>query len=67
MGSPPAVEMYVEAGRLRLPFRSLRTVSERLGHVHPGFTPSTYTHVVPRTQEAAAQAIGEEVFGKAKA
>jgi hypothetical protein len=25
---------------------------------------STYTHVVPGTQEAAAVAIGEEVFGK---
>ena len=45
---------------------SLRTVSEPLGHADPGFTLSTYTHVVPGTQEAAAQAIGEEVFGKAK-
>ena len=43
---------------------SLRTVSERLGHADPGFTLSTYTHVVPGTQEAAAQAIGEEVFGR---
>jgi hypothetical protein len=25
---------------------------------------SIYTHAVPGTQEAAAQAIGEEVFGK---
>jgi integrase len=46
---------------------SLRTVSERLGHSDPGFTLSTYTHVVPGTQEAATVAIGEEVFGKAKA
>jgi integrase len=43
---------------------SLRTVSERLGHADPGFTLSPYTHVVPGTQEAAAVAIGEEVFGK---
>ena len=42
----------------------LRTVPERLGHADPGFTLSTYTHVVPGTQEAAAQAIGEEVFGR---
>lgn len=46
---------------------SLRTVSERLGHADQGFTLSTYTHVVPGTQEAAAVAIGEEVFGKTKA
>ncbi len=45
----------------------LRAVSERLGHADPGFTLTTYTHVVPGTQEAAAVAIGEEVFGKAKA
>jgi hypothetical protein len=42
---------------------SLRTVSQRLGHADPGFTLSTYTHGVPGTQQAAAQAIGEEVFG----
>jgi len=46
---------------------SLRTVSERLGHADPGFTLSTYTHVVPGTQEAAAQAIGEEVFSAGRA
>jgi integrase len=46
---------------------SLRTVSERLGHADPAFTLSTYTHLVPGTQEAAAKAIGEEVFGKVKA
>jgi hypothetical protein len=38
--------------------------AERLGHAEPGFTLSTYTRVVPGAQEAAAQAIGEEVFGK---
>jgi integrase len=43
---------------------SLRTVSERLGHADPGFTLSTYTHLVPGTQEAAAKAISEELFGK---
>lgn len=43
---------------------SLRTVSERLGHADPGFTLSTYTHVVPGTQDAVAVPIGEEVFGK---
>jgi integrase len=46
---------------------SLRTVSERLGHANPGFTLSTYTHVVPSGQEAAALLIGQEVFGKGKA
>jgi len=38
--------------------------SERLGHADPGFTLSTYTHVVPGTQDAVAVPIGEEVFGK---
>ena len=46
---------------------SLRTVSERLGHADPGFTLSTYTHVVPGTQEAAAKVIGEEVFSAGRA
>jgi len=46
---------------------ALRAVSERLGHSDPGFTLSTYTHVVPGQQEAAALVIGEEVFGKAEA
>jgi integrase len=41
---------------------SLRTVSERLGHADPGFTLTTYTHLVPGGQEAAAKAIGEEIF-----
>jgi integrase len=44
----------------------LKTVSQRLGHANAGFTLETYTHVVPGTQAAAAEAIGEEVFGKAK-
>ncbi len=45
---------------------SLRTVSERLGHTDPGFTLSTYTHLVPGSSDAAALVIGEAVFGKGK-
>jgi integrase len=58
---------HVHASLLLARGVSLRTISERLGHADPGFTLSTYAHLVPGTQEAAAVAIGEEVFGKAKA
>lgn len=63
-GLPPYDLRHLHASLLLARGVSLRTVSERLGHADPGFTLSTYTHVVPGTQEAAAQAIGEEVFGK---
>jgi hypothetical protein len=44
----------------------LPDIRERLGHADPDFTLSTYTHVVPGTQEAAAQAIREEGFPAAR-
>jgi integrase len=45
----------------------LKTVSARLGHSTAAFTLSTYTHLVPGSQQAAAVAIGAALFGKATA
>ena len=42
----------------------LKTVSARLGHSTAAFTLSTYTHLVPGSQQAAAVAIGAALFGK---
>ena len=44
-----------------------KIVSERLGHATVSFTLDTYTHVVPRLQEAAARAFDEWVAPKHKA
>jgi integrase len=44
----------------------IRAISERLGHFDAGFTLSTYAHTMPGTQEAAAVAVDEALFGRAK-
>lgn len=44
----------------------IRAISERLGHFDAGFTLSTYAHTMPGTQEAAAVAVDEALFGKGK-
>jgi integrase len=41
----------------------IKVVSERLGHSSPAFTMSRYQHVIPGMQTAAADAIGELLFG----
>jgi integrase len=41
----------------------IRAISERLGHFDAGFTLATYTHTMPGTQEAAAEAIERAAFG----
>ena len=44
----------------------IRAISERLGHFDAGFTLSTYAHTMPGTQEAAAVAVDDALFGQGR-
>lgn len=42
-----------------------KVVSERLGHSNIAITMDTYSHVLPDLQEAAAEAIDDQLYGHA--
>ena len=43
-----------------------KVLSERLGHSNIAITMDTYSHVLPDLQEAAAEAIDEQLYGRAQ-
>ena len=43
--------------------RSIRLVADRVGHADPSLTLRVYSHLMPRTQLAAANALGKKLAG----
>ena len=44
---------------------TIKALSEYLGHSHPGFTPRTYTHLLPTSEQRTRQAVDPALTGGA--
>jgi integrase len=44
---------------------SIKAPSEYLGHSDPGFTPRTYTHLLPTSEQRTRQAVDPALTGGA--
>jgi hypothetical protein len=44
---------------------SIKALSEYLGHSDPGFTPRTYTHLLPTSEQRTRQAVDPALTGGA--